>query len=160
MRRLLFLPLSLVLATTVSAGAAGSASGSAALALAGVVAPHSPLVGVPDKKVIARLFGGDTGFGYAGNNKISVTADLIVCRLSNVDIATRSCELTFGATKRTVKGRAANELSAVLAFAGAPSEGTAGATIESISKLVCTLDPNEIKQKAGGGAECMYEAAP
>jgi hypothetical protein len=29
----------------------------------------------------------------------------------------------------------------------------------SLSKLNCTFDPAQLKQKGGGGAECSYEAA-
>jgi hypothetical protein len=32
--------------------------------------------------------------------------------------------------------------------------------IASIRKLDCTLDPNEIKQKAGGGAQCSFDTGP
>ena len=36
-------------------------------------------------------------------------------------------------------------------------EGAAGSSIESVSKLRCTIEPNEIMQKAGGGAQCNFE---
>jgi hypothetical protein len=81
----------------------------------------------------------------------------VVCRVSNVDITSRSCELTFGSQKRTLTGREANELFATAVVAGIAPEGAAGSSIASVSKLKCTLDPNEIKQKAGGGAECSFE---
>jgi len=29
--------------------------------------------------------------------------------------------------------------------------------VENISKLECTIDPNEIKKKDGVGAECTFE---
>ena len=54
-------------------------------------------------------------------------------------------------------GRDANEVGATMAAAGIASEGAAGSSIEGVSKLRCTLDPNEIMQKAGGGAECSFE---
>jgi hypothetical protein len=44
-----------------------------------------------------------------------------------------------------------------MAAAGIPSEGAAGSSIESASKLRCTIDPNEIMQKAGGGAQCSFQ---
>jgi hypothetical protein len=128
--------------------------GSTALALAGVVAPLSPLPAA-EKKVIAAFFAGNTNANYA--NKITLTADKIVCRTSNVDITARSCELTFKGNKRTVKGREANEIFATLALAGVPSDGAAGSVFESLSKLSCTLDPKAIKEKAGGGADCSFE---
>jgi hypothetical protein len=138
----------------ITAASAASVSGSTALALAGVVAPLSPLPAA-EKKVIAAFFAGNTNVNYA--NKITLTADKIVCRTSNVDITARSCELTFKGNKRTVKGREANENFATLALAGVPPDGAAGSIFESLSKLSCTLDPKAIKDKAGGGADCSFE---
>ncbi len=86
-----------------------------------------------------------------------VTAETIVCRTSNVDIAARSCELTFKVRKKTIRGREANELYATAATAGVVAEGAAGSNIESFSKLNCSIDAKEIRQKAGGGAQCSFE---
>jgi hypothetical protein len=144
-----------MMATLVSAQAA-SANGPAALALAGVVASHSSVLGSFGRRTVARLFDGNSNLSFLPTKKISVEADSVLCRASNVDITSRSCELTFGAGKRTLKGREANELYATLAAAGVASEGAAGSIVESITKLVCTLDLDEIKQKAGGGAECSF----
>ena len=94
--------LSLFAAGITSAQAAASVSGAVALALAGVVAPSSPLPAA-EKKVVAAFFAGNTNVNYA--KKISVTADKIVCRTSNVDITARSCELTFKTGTHTLKGR-------------------------------------------------------
>jgi hypothetical protein len=103
------------------------------------------------------LFRGDARFGSTPNTKISVNADSVVCRVSNVNITSRSCDLNFGSRKRTLTGREANEIGATAAAAGIPSEGAAGSSTESAFKLRCTIDPNEIMQKAGGGAECSFE---
>jgi len=138
--------LALTVMQTTASAAPGSASGPSALALAAVIAPHSRAV---------RAF--DTNFGFTPNTKISVDAESVTCRVSNVDITSRSCELNFGARKRTLTGREANEVGATMAAAGIPSEGAAGSSIESVSKLRCTIDPNEIMQKAGGGAQCSFE---
>jgi hypothetical protein len=43
----------------------------------------------------------------------------------------------------------AHELYATMAEAGVPSEGSAGAVHESLSHLVCTINPHEIAQKGG-----------
>ena len=86
------------------------------LAIAAVVAPYSPLLSVRDKRVVARLFEG--GANVEVSPRISVKADSIVCRVSNVDITLRGCELTFGTYKRGIEGRAANELYATLSAAG------------------------------------------
>jgi hypothetical protein len=141
-------------ASTAEAASA-TASGSAALALAGVVAPCSPLLSAGEKKAVAAFFAGDANF--ATSKKISVTADKIVCRISDVDITARSCELTFKTTTHTVTGRKANEIYATEVFAGVPSDGAAGSIFESLSKLTCTLDPKELKDKAGGGATCSFD---
>jgi hypothetical protein len=132
-------------------------TGPTALALAAVVAPHSSLPAY-DKRIMARLFGGDSVFLIATKAKFSVTADTVVCRTSNVDIAARSCELTFKVRKKTIKGREANELYATSATAGVVAEGAAGSNIASFSKLNCNIDAKEIRQKAGAGAQCSFEA--
>jgi hypothetical protein len=41
--------------------------------------------------------------------------------------------------------------------AGIAADGAAGSLVESVSKLECTIDPSEIKQKTGGGADCTFE---
>jgi len=150
----------LVLAATpqVASAATGSATGPAALALAAVIAQHSPRIRPFDRRVITRLFRGNTRFGFTPNTKISVDVDSMTCRVSNVDITSRSCELTFGSRKRTLTGREASEIIATAAAAGIKSEGAAGSSVQSVSKLQCTIDPNEVMQKAGGGAECSFEA--
>jgi hypothetical protein len=157
MKKLMISAVALAVVQSSASAAPGSASGPTALALAAVIAQHSPAVRAFDKRIIARLFRGNTRFGFTPDTKISVDADTVVCRVSNVDITQRSCELTFGSRKRTLTGREANEIGATAAAAGVPSEGAAGSSIESISKLRCTIDPNEIMQKVGGGANCNFE---
>ena len=143
--------------TQATAASAGSASGSAALALTAVVAQYSPALKPAEKKTVASLFAGNTNCAATG--KISVTADKLMCRTSNVDLTSRSCELTFKTGKRSLKGREANELFATAALAGIPAVGAAGSNIESAAKLNCTLDPQQIRQKDGGGASCSFDAA-
>jgi len=143
--------------TVLPAASPGAVSGQAALALAGVVAPASHLLSMAEKEAVATLFAANSAIAH--KKKIVVTADKIVCRVSNVDITARSCELTFGKTVKTINGRPANEMFATEAMAGVPSDAAAGSIFESLSKLSCTLDPQAIKDKAGAGAECTYEAA-
>ena len=145
-----------VLLASESASAA-TASGSSALALASLVAANSRLLAQQDRSVMARMFAGYLNFRYPPNHKITVQADSIVCRASNVDITSRSCELTFGSKKVTLSGRKAHELFATIAEVGAQPDGAAGTIRESLSHLVCTIDPNEVKQKAGGGATCNFD---
>ena len=153
--RLTILACSMSLACASAASAApATTSGSVALALAGVVAPYSPLPAA-EKKAVAALFAGDSN--VPTTKKITVTADKILCRASNVAITSRSCELTFGSRTRSVKGREANEIFATEALAGVPSDGAAGTIFEGLTKLSCTLDPKVIKENAGGGADCTFE---
>jgi len=153
--RLAVLAISLLTATASTASAApATASGPAALALAGVVALYSPLLTADEREAVSAFFVGQSGVRYA--KKISVTADKIVCRVSNVDITARSCELTFKGAKQTITGRRASEIFATEAMAGVP-DSAAGSVSESLSKLTCTLDPAEIRQKAGGGANCSFD---
>jgi hypothetical protein len=142
---------------STASAASGNTSGPAALALAAVVASHSSVLASFDRRAMARLFGGHSAISFPPNRTISVAADSIVCRASNVDITSRTCELAFGAGKRLLKGREANELAATLAAAGVAPEGAAGSIVESVTKLACTIDPTEIRQKAGGGAQCTFE---
>jgi hypothetical protein len=160
MRRIALLALLLMLgqgAISAASAAPATAKGTAALALAAVVAEYSPWMSARDRTALARLFDGHSDFAAPTNQKISVTADAVVCRTSNVDITARSCKLTLGTHTRALKGRRANELNATATEAGAPSEGAAGSIITSLSHLVCTIDLNEVKQKAGGGADCTFD---
>ncbi|UGY20600.1 hypothetical protein WDM22_36555 [Bradyrhizobium septentrionale] len=152
--RLTILACSLWLAASAAAAAPPTTSGSVALALAGVVAPYSPLPAT-EKAAVAAFFNGDSN--VPATRKITVTADKVVCRASNVDITSRSCELTFGGKTHTVKGSAAYAIFATVALAGVPADGAAGTIYEALSKLSCTLDPAVIKDKAGGGADCSFE---
>ncbi len=154
--RLAVLAVSLLTVTASTASAApAAANGPAALALAGVVALYSPLLTADEREAVSAFFVGQTGVRYA--KKIWVTADKIVCKVSNVDITARSCELTFKGAKQTITGRRASEIFATEAMAGIPADGAAGSVSESLSKLNCTLDPADIKQMAGGGATCSFE---
>ena len=132
-------------------------TGPTALAVAAVVAPYSPLLNPGERKVIAGLFDGNSRMSYP-IKKLSVGADTVTCRISNVAIAERSCEIAFKKGKRSLKGRAANEVFATLASAGVTAEGAAGSMIESISKLSCTLDLGKIRQNDGSGADCSWES--
>ena len=136
---------------------AATATGSGALALAALVARRSPLVSTHDKKIMARMLNGNLGFSFPKNKKILVRAAAVVCRASDVDITLHSCTLTFGKKTAALKGREAHELFTTVAEAGVPSEGAAGSIYESLSQLVCTIDPNEIKQRGGGGADCTFK---
>jgi hypothetical protein len=137
-----------------AAAAPVSVTGSTALAVAAVIAQHSPLLGAFERRTIAGLFNGNAR--ARTGKKLTVTAESIVCRVGNVDITARSCELTFDKGARTLKGREANEVNATLTAAGAIAQGAAGSMIQTVTKLSCTLDPNVIKDNSGGGADCSF----
>jgi hypothetical protein len=137
---------------TPAAAAPVSVTGSTALAVAAVIAQHSPLLSAYEKRTIAGLFNGTAMAG----KKLTVTTESIICRVSNVDISARGCEMTFDKGKRALKGREANEVNATLTAAGATAEGAAGSMIQAVTKLSCTLDPNVIKDNSGGGADCSF----
>jgi hypothetical protein len=138
---------------------AGSAGGNSALALAALAAEHSPTVKAGNRKVLEKFLNGQTNVSYLPNEKITVAAGAVSCRASNVDITQHSCDLTFGTKKVTTIGRKAHELYATLAEAGVPPDGAAGSVFEAVAHLDCTIDPAEVKQKAGGGAHCKFDPA-
>ena len=139
-----------------ASAAPASTSGTAAFAVAAVLNSHWSVVGPFERRAIARLFRGSTAI-FPPNRKISIVVDSIMCRVSNVDLTARSCDVMLRGGKRSLTGRDANELYATLANAGIMPEGAAGSMIVSITKLDCTIDPSMIKQKDGSGAECKYE---
>ena len=49
------------------------------------------------------------------------------------------------------------ELYATIDEVGVSPDRAAGSVFESLSNLNCTIDPNEITQKAGGGASCTFD---
>jgi hypothetical protein len=153
---LLVIPLLLVSPSAFAA----SASGSTGLALSALVAEQSPLINGQQKSILERMLDGQLIFTWAPKQKISVAANSVVCRAGNVDITTHSCALAFGSKKVSITGRKAHELYATLVEAGVPSDGAAGTTFEGLSHLDCKIDPNEVKQKSGGGADCTFDPGP
>jgi hypothetical protein len=145
------------IALASSASSKQTVSGNGPLAFASLVAEHSPLLTAQEKRIMADLLEGRLHFKYSAGKKISVDADSIVCSESNVAIATRSCDLKFGKKTISIKGRKAHELFATLVEIGVPSDGAAGTIYESLSHLTCAIDPHEIQQNAGGGAQCQFD---
>ena len=140
-----------------AARADSAASASSALALAALVGENSPAVAAGDKHALAELLSGKPNINYPAGKKIAVSADSVVCRISNAQIVQRSCELKFGATTIKLTGRKANELFATIAVAGVAPDGAAGTIYEGVSQLACTIDPNGIKDGAGEGADCQFK---
>lgn len=158
MRAVLLAAVFLALAAAPSR--AGQTSGPYALALAGVIGEHDPQLQAADRRAVAALFAGAAPASYPAERRILVRADKILCRVSNVEITARSCQLTWGGRTVALSGGAANTVFATLAAAGVPSEGAAGSIYETVRRLVCTLTPAVIRQNAGGGANCIYAAVP
>ncbi len=158
MRPVLTLACALALTAAPAAADGLNASGAGALALAALVAAHSPALDSQRKQALADMLDGNLSF--PSNASIAVAADSIACRQSDVDISYHDCALKFGAATQTLKGRAAHELYATLIENGVPSDGAAGSSYESVSHLACTIKPSEVKQKGGGGATCAWAPGP
>lgn len=127
-------------------------------ALASIVVVQTPVLSTGDKLLIRRLFNGHY-YQLRGDTKvISVEANAIVCSIGNVDITSHSCKLTFGGKTINLTGDAAYQLYA-MSQAGVPAQGSAGEVHESLSHLVCTINPLEIAKRNGGGADCTFDAA-
>ena len=139
---------------------AESSSGSSALALAALVGLHAPALSYREKLALGLMLDGRLGFPFPSAATIALHADAVTCRLSDVDIAEHDCTLTFGAARRTLRGRAAHELYATLVEVGVPSDGAAGSIFEALTNLACVVKPSEVKQRGGGGADCSYAPGP
>jgi hypothetical protein len=142
--------------SSAASAAPATATGPTALAMAAVVAQYSQVLNPGERKVIAGLFDGNIRMSYPIKT-LSVEADTVTCRISNVAIADRSCEIAFRKGKRSLKGRAANEVFATFASARVTAQGAAGSMVASLSKLSCTLDLGKIRQNDGSGADCSWE---
>ncbi len=153
--------ISLLLASqivfAVGASAKQAVSGNGPLAFASLVAEYSPLLSRHEKKIMGDLLEGKLDFKYAKGKTIAVDADSVVCSESNVAITRRSCDLKFAGKTVALTGRKAHELYATLVEIGVPPDGAAGTIYESLSHLSCAIDPGEIQQNAGGGAQCQFD---
>jgi hypothetical protein len=150
----------IILAWLAESAGAVTATGHSGLALAGVVAAYSPTLERSQKRAIAQLFDGRTGFNFPTGHTIDVVADQITCKAGDVDISARSCTLKFGDKTIDITGRRANELYATMIEAGVHSDSAAGAIYESLKALNCTIDPAEIRQNTGSGASCAFTGGP
>jgi hypothetical protein len=134
--------------------------GQAALALGALVAEHSPSLNAVQKRTIRLIFYGDQTGPFPTTQPITVQADSILCRVSDVQIAIRSCVLTYGSHPRKLGGRLAHEIYSTLVEVGNPSSGAAGTIFESLTQLSCTIDPTALQRNDGGGASCTFTPAP
>jgi hypothetical protein len=148
-----------VLFLSSQAAFAESADGSGALALAALAAAHSPSVNARDKSVLKDFLNGETNVSYPPQKKITVAADAVTCRASNVDITAHSCDLTFGSQKAAIQGAKAHELYAALIEVHAEQDAGPGTVFAAVSKLICIIDPAGVKAKDGSGAHCEFAGA-
>ena len=102
-----------VLLTSAPPALAASSSGYSALAFGVIVGSYSPALSTGNKTRLAQLLENKAGTGPA-RGTITINANSVVCRASNVDIAAFRCQLTFGTRTVTLSGRRANELFAVI----------------------------------------------
>ena len=149
------LAASLFIGTALAADGNLSASGSGAVALAGLVGLQDPALKPRTRRVLAALLGGRAG-QVERTPPFTVTADAVTCRSSDVDLSFHACELTFKGRRRELSGRAAHELYATLVENDVPGSGAAGSVYESVKGLSCRLDPKLML--GGGGADCRYAA--
>jgi hypothetical protein len=145
-----------VLAGVAQAAAAETVSGPQALALATIVAENAYAVSAPDKALLKAYLNGQADAPHRRGAVITVSADTVQCRVSNVDITSVSCDIGFGWLKSELNGRPAHELSASLADAGIPPDGAAGSVYRSISHLSCTIETDAVADRGGGGATCRF----
>ncbi len=143
--------------TAASAAKPQKISGNNALALAALVGEQAPLP-ANEKAVLAAFLDGNPNVAGHAGAKIQVRADSVSCRTSDVDLTLHSCDLTFGKKNASLTGRSAHELYATLIEAGVPSDGAAGSIYESLTALTCTIDPKEVADEDGGGADCSFIA--
>lgn len=135
-------------------------SGNSALSLAALVGQHSPKLTATEKYLLNAYLDGRPKSDYPPGKKIVVKADEVTCRISNVDITGKSCDLKFGARNVSLLGVQAHELYATLIEAGIPSSGAAGSIYEGAKALTCTVNPAEVRQESGGGASCTFADNP
>jgi hypothetical protein len=102
---------------------AGTSSGSGALALAALVGNVSPSLGAVEKSGLMKLLDGKTDFSFPAGTTITVAAEKVTCRAGNVDIASHSCDLSFGGQVVSLTGRSAHELFATLEESGVEPDG-------------------------------------
>ena len=151
--------LPMLFVSSAAQAASASGDGGAAIILATIVSENSPTVTVQNKALLAKYANGHAGAPHPAGTVITIVADSVTCRASNVDVTTHSCEIKFGATTRALSGRKAHEVYATLIELGVPSEGAAGSIYEALTQLNCVLKTDEIADCAGSGAKCTFNTS-
>ncbi len=140
--------------------AAAGAMGNGALSLAALVGLRSPAQTAVEKYLLSAYLAGRPKADYSRGKKVVVRADEATCRISNVDITAKSCDLKFGASSVPLLGGQAQALYATMIEVGVPPSGAAGSIIVSVKGLACTIDPAAVRQESGGGANCAFTVNP
>jgi len=156
MKKIVLFAMTFVL-VDVAVAVAGSIEGKDALILAALVTEQSPKATAASRAVLASLVERRSKVRYPSSNKINVKADAVSCKMSRYDADEFSCELTFDTKTFTARGRKAREL-----YDALPSDvasGAMGEYFEELTNLNCVIDPAEVRQKKGGGAQCAYDPA-
>ena len=146
-----------VLAANAAAAAEMTVDGSGALVLAALVGNQSKTISPTDKAALARLLAGSLT-KFPAEQTIMVTADKIDCKASNVDILEHSCTLTFGTMPRTIAGPRSPRALRDPDRGRRPPRRRRWLQHETLTGLMCTIDPNAIKQRDGSPADCRFEA--
>ena len=149
-----------LLMLAAGAASAGEASGNGALALAALVAPHSPHLKASEKELLAKYLESESQAPFPAGEKFVVKVEDVICRISDVDITSRGCELNFGPKKVELKGLEAQALYSTLVEIGVPADGAAGTIYESVKNLDCAINPKEVKDGGGAGAKCKFSGGP
>jgi hypothetical protein len=128
-----------------------------AFALAAILAENSPTLGATDKDTLKRIFIGNRKGPFPAGRVITVKADNVHCRSSDVAVGIYSCDLIFDSTPSSLHAnRRSHELYATLAEVGVAASGAAGSIHEEISNVICTIYPNVVVDNSGGGASCTF----
>jgi hypothetical protein len=160
MKRTILLALPLLLAANSGAFAASS-GGNAALALAALIAEHSPAISHNERIVLGRFLEGHTGFALPpGMHHIVVSADKVVCRLSDIDVTMHNCDITVGSMTYTEAGRRGQALLATMQENGVTGDGAAGSIYFGVAPISCNIDTGMVQARAGGGAKCVFTVGP
>ncbi len=132
---------------------AASTGGSAALSLATLVGQMSPSLSATNKWRL-RQYLNNHHAGPGAPATITVSADRVHCRTSNVDLTSHDCDMMFGTQSKVLRGRLAHELFATIIENGVAAEGAAGSMNVLMNALTCTIKPHDLD--SGGGADCTY----
>ena len=145
--------ITLALLGLPAAAYADTSSGSPGMALAALIAQHSPTVSAANKWRLMQYLGNHNA-GPGAPALITVTAKGLQCLSGNVAENFHNCDLTYGGSHVSINGRAANELYATAVENGVQPDGAAGKMEFVLKDLTCTVKPHDIG--TGGAVACNW----